>query len=368
MVEASKQQRPVPVATVVPVGVEAIVGDVVVAAAVVTESIDDKVRLVAQRHGTAMKLTLAHRGAGELAEFIMQYDSERRLFNYAPGGVVFRADSLLGDKFRAFAELADFSFAVGFCPKTAVDLRDRLLTVGKHATRLVRDRYPDCILRTSPWISDSLNLLMLKNAWNSGSGTKFPSTKIDLTDEAQQLLTQADEVRILFSSVITEAIAIGVRSARILDQGVVYPVLRLENNMGYSSKDLYWGLSKLDGFDVKGIRNEITREWMAHIQKTMSGQSTSDDGDSKGTLSQAKGEVFKDNQGRDALPFDRREAVKMAAALKLALDNNTPLAQQWRDKTRAFVQSIHDQLEKKRRLSPRQMFVLTQVFKGRMNW
>jgi hypothetical protein len=58
----------------------------------------------------------------------------------------------------------------------------------------------------------------------------------------------------------------------------------------------------------------------------------------------------------------------MAAALKLALDNNTPLAQQWRDKTRAFVQSIHDQLEKKRRLSPRQMFVLTQVFKGRMNW
>lgn len=372
MLEAAGQKRKaIPVATVVPVGVEAIVGDVVVAAAVVTESISDKVKLVSTRHGTAMKITLIHNTAGELAEFAMEHDDGRGVFNYSPGGVVFRSDSLLGDRFHAFAELADFSFAIGFCPRSATDLRDRLVTIGKHATKLVRDRYPDCLLRTSHWISDKLNMLMIKNAWNSGAGTKFPSQQIDVTDEALGVLTEADTVRILFSSVITEAIAVGVRSARILDQSVIYPVLHLENNMGFSSLALYHGLTKLDGFDVKGIRNEITQEWMQYAEKVLCDGSNKWNPENTPTeeeSSRTKGQVFKDNQGREALPFDRKDAVTMAAALKLALDKNTPIAQQWKDKTRAFVLSIYDQLEKKRRLTPRQMFVLTQVYKGRMNW
>jgi len=361
-----------PVAAIVPIGIDAAVGDVTVAGVVLTEESANDVSIDSSRHGIAMRMDL-RLDTKRMAGFEIKADSSVNIFEYTPSGMALRADSLLGTTFLEYSKITEYSTVVGFCPKSEDELSRKLKIAAKNISRVIRDRYPDSII----YVSRKMFGFDLANMWELGSPT-FPSERFEITGEAEDLISPTMHMRLVFAIVVAEAMAVGVRTARILDQSEMYPVLSLDSNMGYSCSSLYRGLEKLDhlgDYAVRGLRGKLTSQWMNWAEANLvtrssfSRRSSGANGFlSTGYYGGTPGQITKDNQGRDAMVFDKILAEKLVQELADDIAADTPRAQKLKSKTKVFVQSVSDQLKTRGRLSDRQMYVLAKVHDGKMNW
>jgi hypothetical protein len=352
-----------PVAAIVPIGIDAAVGDVTVAGVVLTEESANGVSIDSSRHGIAMRMNL-RLDTKIMAGFEIKAASSFNIFEYTPSGMAIRADSLLGTTFLEYSKIAEYSTVVGFCPKSEDELSRKLKVVAKNISHVIRDRYPDSII----YVSRKMFGFDLANMWELGSPT-FPSERFETTGEAEDLISPTMHMRLVFAIVVAEAMAVGVRTARILDQSEMYPILSLDSNMGYSCSSLYRGLEKLNhlgDYAVRGLRGKLTSQWMNWAESNLVTRSSFSRRSSgaRGT----PGQITKDDQGRDAMVFDKILAEKLVQELADDIAADTPRAQKLKSKTKVFVQSVSDQLKTRGRLSDRQMYVLAKVHDGKMNW
>lgn len=347
-----------PVAVIVPVGIDAVVGDVTVAAVVLTDDVDEKVIFEQVPNGVSLRLVIRNRAHNTvLADFSMKMARTNDRFEYSPGGLALRADSLLGKLFSEYVELPNFSTVVGFCPKSEEEMGRKLQSVAKHLTKIVRDKYPTSHIQVSPQMFN----FNLKKMWESGCRS-FPSIPTFVDDEEH--LADGDILRLMFAHLVAEALATGVRSARCMDHGEIYPVLRLENNLGYSCSELFHGLGKIKGFEVRGLRDKLTERWLQWATKNL-------DVSSRGYAQHASDAAisnvgfhrpYKDSRGRDAINLPLDECKTIIDELQQELDNNTGRAAKFRDWSRHMFPSIGSQFKAGKLLSGRQMYILWALF------
>jgi hypothetical protein len=359
------------VASIVQVGAEASVGDIVVAAAVVTPDIDKKVRIRSKTALDTFNVTMSialNDSEETLIEIETRPDNGGNMFIFDATSRSFSPPELLGNRFRDFATLADFSTVVGFCPKTAADLKERLFEANENLSRIIRAKYPKARLCNSDipsFLSKSHN-----RTWSDGN-PKFPKKSLVLTREALSGSTDTAKIQSIVSSVVAEALAAGVRTARIFDLSEIYPALKLDTNFGYSCRQLYHGLQKFPYLMGKGLRGELTEHWIQWAETNLAPRHTMKEETKNAPNGKRKvrsknqrlapGEISTDKDGREIMGFDKAKAIKMSDELYAELEKDTAVARKWSRFTTDFVGSIHSQLSNGRRLTGRQMYVLSQV-------
>jgi len=349
-----------PVAVIVPVGVDAIVGDVAVAAVVVTENVDEKVTFEKVPNGVSLRLILRHKADDTtVADFSMKMRRTGDGFEYSPGGLALSADALLGKLFSKYAELPDFSTVVGFCPKSEEEMSRKLQAVAKHLTKIVRDKYPTSHIQVSP----QMFKFKLEEMWKTGR-RPFPSIPTFAADEEH--LSDGDVLRLMFAHLVAEALATGVRSARCMDHGVIYPALRLEDNLGYSCSELFRGLGKIEGFEVWGLRDKLTERWRdwATANLKMSLSDTMPESIRAGPNVDFN-KPYKDSQDRDAIRLRPAECKRILDELEPEVANRTGRAVRFRQWAIDLVPSIGRQFKGGRPLSGRQMYIIWSLFHGK---
>jgi ribonuclease HII len=349
-----------PVASIVQVGANAIVGDVVVAVAVVTEDIAGKLKLrstpKADDHINIDVLD-AESGAYQFAI--------RSTPNATDGSIQFFLEDwnlgqqdALGRVYSEYSKLVAFSKAVGFCPTSETDLFQRLANAEDVLFRLVHKNYPN-IPVFMPAISA---LIDTKALWHADGFPKFPTPLGPVscrTVGTYPELADAGAIRAIIATIAAEVIAASVRTARIYDLDEKYPSLSLSSNLGYSCSSLFKGFARFPFSTTSpGFRGDITDAWIAKTEQTTRGSKI----DPKSISTSQPSGAGKDSSGR-TMPFDAGRATQMTADLNAKL--TAVAGNRWDQWTKDFVQSITAQLQEGKRLTGRQMKVLHQVHEKR---
>lgn len=350
-----------PVAAIVSVGAGAVVGDVVVAAVVLTDACMRKIAVRSDPHGSAFRIHLSHaQKSVPVIDFVVHYDGRYSRFAYDVGAPISHS-GLMGN-FGAFTDLVEFAAIGGFCPRSKDDLSIRTVSVCSNMTSLIFDKYPNSRIHTVPllYIDAKGDFAAL---WSDRCSEYSPISNVEWSTRTD--CSEVAKFRVFAAIRIATELAHGVRMSRISDQSLLYPSLDLETNLGYGCKQLYGGLRRLMAVDSgvvseKAMRGDLALDWMAWAEANLfqSGAAAKVDVDRKSDA------VAKDSQGRSIMPFDKPTAESM---IKDILGNPARLTR-LRSKAVAFVKSIDSQLTNRGSLSPRQMYVLAQIHSGRMNW
>lgn len=347
-----------PVASIVQVGADAPVGDVVVAVAVITARVSSRITITsAQKLDDRIAAEVTDNRNGSCLSIIESTPATGSgSMNFTLAGLPTSREGLLGILYDTYSQLADFSVAVGFCPHTAADMFRRLASAKETLFRLVRKKYAE-IPVFMPDISKLIDEKQLR--WSDGV-PRFPSPVESISCD---LASSSDggAMRALFATTVAEAIAASVRTARIYDLDETYPSLCLSSNLGYGCEQLYKGFMRFQlPMTEKGLRGDLTSTWIAKVEH--------DNPPKEGTAKTralksavASTAVGRDASGRATMDFDKDRAIQMADELNLELVNNTQRGLRWSQWTKDFVRSVYDRLQSGRRLTGRQMLVLHQV-------
>jgi len=350
-----------PAAVIVPVGIDAVVGDIVVAAVVLTDDVDNKVLLEQVPNGNSLRLVIWNAARNiPLADFSMKTRHNQDEFKYFPEGLVLRADALLGSLFTEYAKLPDFSTVVGFCPKSEDEMRLKLQIVAKRLTKIIRDRYPTSHIQVSP----QMFAVSPEEAWRAGRRL-FPSVATIVDNDG--CLGEGDVLRLMFAHLVAEALATGVRSARCMDYGEIYPALRIEDNLGYGCSNLFRGLEETEGFDVWGLRGSLTDQWLQWSEKIIPrpASARSPVGESPDTHRELC-KVYLDDKNRKAIKLSQKNCETIINDLEQGLANNTGSAAKVSPRMRDLFLSIARQFKAKKYLSGRQMYIVWALSNGEM--
>jgi len=369
------------IGAIVPVGIGAPIGDVTVAAVVISPDIDKVVRLEAEQAlDGSQELWVDHSRGGRLFKLQISRDNAAGVFKYAASQSALSStpDQFLGARFEMLARLAKCSKVVGFCPKTAPEAFSRTQVAMQNLRRLLLKDYPKIVL-----VSDALEDVSDKDRWMRTSWESatpaVPSSVYRVTEEARQSLSQTQQIQVVVAGLVAEAIAAGVRAARTLDLSEIYPPLRLESNWGFGDQSLHGGLTRYLSFEERGFRGELTEQWMRWFEthRTPAAPETgvtapmgfpdvdpavmvTGPAPSAGDpLAGWNPNVEKDAKGRKSIQFDKDRALYMSTRLMTEFEKHGHTWDTWEQ---TFVPSIDSQL-KTRRLSGRQMYLLWQKFK-----
>lgn len=355
-----------PVAGIVQVGADAPTGDVVIAVAAISSEIDKKISVSTERDGKKILLTAVHNTSQKRMATVTICPADNGLFEFDIRGWVRAQSDVLGELFKDYADLATFATAIGFCPKTSTDLFSRLESANDNLVKLLKIKYPNVVLCNF----DVPKMIEEKKIhWADGIPT-FPKGTLSITQEALSRISDMRKIQALLSIVVAEAIAVGVRTTRMYDLSEMYPALRLDSNLGYGCRELYNGLLKFPSVKEKGLRGELTEAWISHAESTMQPSRAAKKDDSESPARPAKpsaprvspGAVGRDSTGREVMGFDSMKATTWSDELNGELTKNSDVAKKWSQWTRDFVKSIHAQLQTGRRLTGRQMYVLSEVY------
>lgn len=349
-----------PVASIVQVGANAIVGDVVVAVAVVTEDIAGKLILKSTPTAADHINTEVLDAESGTRQFMIRStpDATGESIKFSLEDWNLGQQDALGRIYNDYSKFATFSKAVGFCPTSKTDLFQRLANAEDILVRLVRKKYAN-IPVLMPAIS---TLIDTKILWHADGPPKFPTPLDPISRHAvaaQPQLSDAGVIRAIIATIAAEAIAASVRTARIYDLDEKYPSLSLSSNLGYSCSSLFKGFARFPFSTMSpGFRGGITDAWIAETEQTTRGSKIDPNSNS---TSQPSSDG-KDSSGR-TMPFDAGRATQMTADLNAKLTAGA--GNRWDQWTKDFVQSITAQLQAGKRLTGRQMKVLHQVHEKR---
>jgi len=352
----------VPIASIVQVGADAPVGDIVVAAAVLTERIDRRINVESTRDGNSinlqMSMNVSSRDSGKTLAVIKLTPESDGKFVFDTSGSRRPQEQLIGELFKTYSEIAEFSVAVGFCPRSEVDLFRRLESAAHNLSKLVKMKYPNAFM-----CNFSIPQLVEKKSitWADGA-PMFPKGTLTVTDEAVRSMSDMAMIQSLLSVIVAEAVASAVRTARTYDLSDIYPALKLDSNLGYGCQDLYHGLRKFPSLESRGFRGDLTEAWIQEAEKTFAPAQARNRVRGASGPKLAPKQISRDGTGREVMGFDKTEATRMCDELNTELTNDTPIARRWSQWTKDFVSSIHSQLQSGRRLTGRQMYVLNEVY------
>lgn len=369
------------VASIMPVGIGAPIGDVTVGAVVISPKIDKFIHLESEGTGDmSQSVWLVHSKEGRLFRLTADFDSTSNTFKFttAKTGLTTTPDQFNGPKFALLAGLAEYSKIIGFCPSTAGDAIGRTQVAMRNLERLIRNEYPEAVV-----VSDSMKGggdldKIMQGVWANDSPA-VPSGVFRITEEALVNMTDSVKLRVLASGLLAEALAAAVRSVRVLDLSEMYPALRLETNWGFGGASLHNGLLKFMHFNDKGFRGKLTEDWVTWYEHNRSWSNLpsadtpvvppTDPMFGMTRPASAAGSpvdgwnppISKDAKDRETIQFDLDKALYMTTELMIEYERSGTSWDAW---VKSFVPSVDSQLKARRRLSGRQMFLVWKNYRA----
>jgi hypothetical protein len=362
--------------SVVAVGTDAIIGDVVVAGVVLSDKVDESFSFEFEHTPTTNEsdVWISHRILGRLFMLKSSIDRNTGMMNAIPTKSLI-SSGYSGAQFKQLVAGIDFFCAIGFRPESICDLVDRTDESIQRMSSIVKSKAagedipmslaggffaPHRANSHSDYdrISDNLPHMWKNRPLSS-------SVSISAPDE----ISDSQRLQLCLGGMLAGAIADSVRAVRVLDLDSIYPALRLGDNWGYSSSSLYQGIVKsqiVSGNHCKGDRGEITAHWLKYYEASTSidGIPTIDPafatqlaatGDDLEDLSDWHPHIANSPKG-SVIAFSRSRALSMLGVLGEFTDHLDTFGKE-------FTKSIAQQLSNGRLLSGRQMYTLYGLYK-----
>lgn len=344
-----------PVGAVTVVGQDALIGHVVVSAVVISSNINSKIDAIATISDDKLTFLVGPKGASSPIIKISLGTREGRLV-FNPAEVTYHPASLIMPfPVNAILSASDYVIASGFSPDS-IESDPRLEDAVNSVSGVLEKKFTD--------------IRMIRNIIPNFEGPSlaseipsFPRSTAILTWEGIAGDAVQSKLQSALAIVMAEIVAASVRSVKILDLDEMYPGLGLASNFGYGCYDLYCKIKKYSSMlENDKFGGEKISRWIDKADKKFSGKSTK-----KSSI--ILGKV--DAQGREIMDVDMNKAKKMADELSAKLTKKTQVAPVLRKVNKPstrfdverFVESIKSQIQRGRTLTPRQMYVLNNIYK-----